>query len=561
MIIRCLIAACAVACFALTTAAQTVPAAKGTASISGRVMLGDRPAVNVQVVVRSPERTMYGGRAVIARTNTDSDGRYRFANLPAGKCAVAPKAPAHIVTGRKAGDFVDYGESLVLEENEAIKDINFNLVRGGVITGRVTDAEGRPVIGETVYAQTYVKHEPDKPGAIGETVERTTDDRGIYRFYGLAVGSYVVSCGRGEASPTTETFSFSLTNAFYQRQYYPASPTLDEAGTIEVASGSEASNIDLHLGKLMRAFRVAGRVVNADGGVPKERSYLSVNPVKGEGPAGSPGFALVEESGEFAVQGLDAGTYEIVVPQTSGDDLTFPKTKIEIVDADLENIVIKAERGLTVKGAVVVENTSSGPLPFRLNELNLYASTTGGEGGESSSSGARIAPDGSFSIGGLRPGRFRLSTYSILPGIYPRSVERSGVPQTGVLDAVPTDPPVPSSIVLSAELPVNDLTVRIAYGNCQVRGTVALADGTLPAAASVNISYRRNAGSEREDSISPDARGRFILRGLLPGEYIFTVTAYDRENHGWSGTATATVRNDADNTVTVTIAPATGSED
>ena len=42
------------------------------------------------------------------------------------------------------------GRVLNLSANEAVEGIDFKLTRGGVITGRITDADGRPVIEERI---------------------------------------------------------------------------------------------------------------------------------------------------------------------------------------------------------------------------------------------------------------------------------------------------------------------------------------------------------------------------------------------------------------------------
>ena len=40
--------------------------------------------------------------------------------------------------------------SVVVSEGEQVEDVNLLLVPGGVITGKITDSEGEPVIGQAV---------------------------------------------------------------------------------------------------------------------------------------------------------------------------------------------------------------------------------------------------------------------------------------------------------------------------------------------------------------------------------------------------------------------------
>ena len=75
------------------------------------------------------------------KATTDHDGFYRIANVPPGSYEVAPSAPAFRATSDN-----QRAKTVVVGEDENVEGINFSLVRGGVITGKVTDADGRPVI-------------------------------------------------------------------------------------------------------------------------------------------------------------------------------------------------------------------------------------------------------------------------------------------------------------------------------------------------------------------------------------------------------------------------------
>ena len=78
---------------------------------------------------------------------------------------------------------------MVVGEDENVEDINFSLVRGGVITGKVTDADGHPVILQQVSlfpADAFASNAPNNHNVqIFPSSNVQTDDRGIYRMYGL----------------------------------------------------------------------------------------------------------------------------------------------------------------------------------------------------------------------------------------------------------------------------------------------------------------------------------------------------------------------------------------
>src|SRR5689334_10750394 len=134
-------------CFAQTFLAQTTakqpPAKTARGSVSGRITIKDKPAPGVMVGLRrfdglNPFEQMPSAL-------TDQDGVYHITNVAAGSYHVVPTAPAYVSPN---SDYIV--QPVVVNEDENIENINFSLIRGGVITGKVTDADGRPVIQTTV---------------------------------------------------------------------------------------------------------------------------------------------------------------------------------------------------------------------------------------------------------------------------------------------------------------------------------------------------------------------------------------------------------------------------
>jgi hypothetical protein len=119
------------------TLAQT-PQKQGTGVITGRVTLRGKAMTGIGVVLFADERTPQ--RKAISKAETDYEGRYRLSNVPAGRYTVVAIAPAHV--GPNEGSNGDPGKTITIAEGETVEEIDFALVRGGVITGRVTDADG-----------------------------------------------------------------------------------------------------------------------------------------------------------------------------------------------------------------------------------------------------------------------------------------------------------------------------------------------------------------------------------------------------------------------------------
>lgn len=121
---------------------ETTKSARG--SISGRVTIKGKGVFGVAVALRKFEQGNSTER--IPRAITDQDGFYRLTNVAPGTYEVSPSAPAFVPSDLG----FQRGKNVLVGEDENVENINFTLVRGGVITGKVTDADGHPVIQQQV---------------------------------------------------------------------------------------------------------------------------------------------------------------------------------------------------------------------------------------------------------------------------------------------------------------------------------------------------------------------------------------------------------------------------
>ncbi len=126
-----------------------------TGSISGRVTVAGKPASGIPIAAFSMQSL--GRRSpAAAQTASDQEGKYQLLGLAAGQYQITPQAPQFADTeaaNDSNGFFVGSSKSILLANGEQIDNIDLKLARGGVITGRVTDAEGKPVINENVALQ------------------------------------------------------------------------------------------------------------------------------------------------------------------------------------------------------------------------------------------------------------------------------------------------------------------------------------------------------------------------------------------------------------------------
>src|SRR5215203_1369176 len=113
-------------------------------SLSGRVIVKDKGLAGVAVGVRKGE--VGGSTEPFQRAFTDQDGFYHFNKLLPGTYNVTVSTPAFVLVNLNESVF----KTVLIGEDENVDELNFTLVRGGVITGRVTDADGNAVIAQQV---------------------------------------------------------------------------------------------------------------------------------------------------------------------------------------------------------------------------------------------------------------------------------------------------------------------------------------------------------------------------------------------------------------------------
>src|SRR5262245_43891189 len=218
----------------LLTAGFIISNAQQGGTITGRVVNDEGAGMpNVTVVI---SRVQAGRRAASPRGNTevitDKDGNFRGAGLSPGLYAVDVSRVKEYVmrplTAAESGErrYYRVGDSVTI-----------TLMKGGVSTGRVANPDGQPMVGAEVSATMVRDAEGYSVRDAPEGEPRMTDDRGIYRIYGLLPGSYIV----GTSGSIVESFSPYAGSAM---TYHPSS-THDTAAEVAVASGAEAGGVDI----------------------------------------------------------------------------------------------------------------------------------------------------------------------------------------------------------------------------------------------------------------------------------------------------------------------------
>jgi 5-hydroxyisourate hydrolase-like protein (transthyretin family) len=454
----------------------------------------------------------------VQRATTDQDGYYRIANVPAGAYEVSPSAPSFVPAEMKQVRV----KNVLVTEDENIDNINFSLVRGGVITGRVTDADGRPIIQQGVFiyrTDTFERQQQTPQQPVFVTTSAPTDDRGIYRVFGLASGRYKVAAG---LSDDIFNSSFSGGRSTYKQVFHPDVTDQAKATVIEVGEGTEAANVDITLGRAMQTFSVAGRLVDGEKGLPAPNIRLGLQRHVGQRLDFVSTSTSTNAQGDFVVEGLIPGKYALFLFQNPTGGMRLESLTFDIIDQDLSGLTVKLVQGASVTGVVILE-TENKPAQAKLSELQLraYVVNPAGGGGVGSFASSPIAPDGSFRLAGLPGGRLNMAIGSVASPFPPTGFNIARIEREGVV--------VPQNFEIKDGEQLTGVRVVLVYGAATLRGVVTFENGTLPEGGRIFI--RLVKPGENVSNLRPpqvDARGHFMAEGLPPGTYEVQASAVGR---------------------------------
>src|SRR5262247_2382183 len=124
--------------------AQTAESKAGTAAVSGRVTLKGEPSRGVTVILQAQNQNVSNA----PRARTDENGRFNFTGVAAGRYSVSALAPGYASPNDTSRSLL--GKALNVAEGEKVDNVDFEIKHGGVISGRITDWRGRPVVEETI---------------------------------------------------------------------------------------------------------------------------------------------------------------------------------------------------------------------------------------------------------------------------------------------------------------------------------------------------------------------------------------------------------------------------
>jgi len=490
-----------------------------TGAITGRVVdSGGDPL---------PGAVVFAGSVGSARRSqsakADKNGDFKIEGLPPGVYRVSPIMSGYataIQFGFNSQAFYRIGDSVTL-----------TMHRGGVITGKVTGPKG-PLIALGVIA-IRVRDEAGKPLPVPSIWrERSTDDRGIYRIYGLPPGSYLVVAAKprlGMVAPTAYDYDTPT--------YFPSSPR-DTASEIALREGEEVTADIQYRAEPGHAIsgQVSGVVETQDF---RASATISLVDVRDRSAVVST-FANSNTNFGFAFTGVPAGEYELFAYQflQTRDEFRSAPRRVTIRGRDVSGVTLTLIKQAAIEGRLVFETDAKNGCGKRRETAEQETMVFGrrhepdkkNDGENRAAAEVSIASanhvsadvgdaSGKFALRNLPPGSYQIDPRAPASGWYLRSISTS---QTrNALSR--TAPAASESITVRAVEKVSGVTVTFTEGAAIVRGRVMPAEGPrLPLLRVYLVPAEKDGVTNMlryfETAVADD--GSFTIGNVAPGEYL-----------------------------------------
>ena len=537
------------------------PRPAGTASIAGRVLRENAGVARVAVTLDASD-----GRGQ-RQTLTDDEGLFQFERLPAGRFLLTAWKPGWVPSyygsprpGRPPG------APIAVADGARVTDIRIPLVRGGVIAGTIVDSAGRPLarqfpilLEERLVGNRRMIGRVRFPLDAG-FFERSTDDRGEFRLFGLPPGTYYVmvepSISSGARFTTTDEVRWASQPAGasaapplgavagYAPLFYPGTMDPSAAQGIVIGAGEVKEGLTFRVSHAPVA-RLTGVVQRPDS-TPAAATTVTMRSREIRAVIEGAGFrATTGPDGRFMIPGVAPGEYLLSVRAASVVASAPPPGEraasapvydlwggraVVVAGQDIENVSIALAPAASLSGRLVFDGTTAKP-PADLSEIRLRFIATdelaqaqgGGAGGTASLILATVQPDGTFRAVGLPPDRY--SVTASWPGM------RSGDGTSGWwLTTVHIDNrdlgDAPIDVRANAEVTGIAIGFRDRIG--AIEGLLSDAAGR-PAPEYFVVAFSADRASWTTTSrrfvapVRPGTDGRYRVNGLLPGDYYLAV--------------------------------------
>ena len=456
-------------------------------SVSGRVTR-DSDGTGISGASVTAYTVTNGSWSFVKSATTDASGNYTISKLTGGNIYLLASSSSYQRKYYNNATSQSQATAVKVVAGATTSGVNFSLLLGGSITGRVTRAsDGAPISQLMIYAYDATWNPYNSA---------MTDSNGNYSMSGLPSGSFYIGLSPYSLSPTT-----------YAPKYYPNSGTRGDALRVAVLQGVTTPNIDL---QLAQGRSISGRVVReSDGsgisGVSVSASYTDDH----AGWRSSQNVnATTDSQGYYALQNLSPRKYVVSTSNSQGyvDEIynnaaaTVAATPVEVLaDADTTNIDFSLAQGGFITGKVTVDSSTgagvsqSSVIVYDTNWDEISIRTTDSSG--------------NYRIGALKPGNYYV-------GMSGSSLLQSEVSDKYYNDSVIRSGATPVTVAPNGE--TSNINFIIPSGG-SVSGKVVRSLDQTPISG-VMVKAWDNGWKQIKSAITDDS-GNYQITGLAPGKY------------------------------------------
>ena len=532
--------------------------AAGTASLSGRVMTSDE--VGTPVRGATVALTEVAGRTPSQTADSDDSGTFVFASLPAGRYDISAIKPGYLKSSYGATRPERAGTPVALTDGQHVTTVTLKMWRGGVITGLLVDPKGQPLPGAAISVRRFQFVNGTRTMAATASGSTTTDDRGIYRIFGLPPGEYAVLStfagegrdgtpltpaahqvtaeevqralrgdgqGRGAAASTPVSATPPPPALGYAPVFYPGTTVAVDAAVVRLNAGEERRGVDF-AAQFAAIANVSGTIAPPDG---RTIANLQVNvtlTARSE-PAGLvlTRSAVMNADGTFTIGGVTPGQYTLTAqaaPRVNDPARAvgwWASTSVSVDGRAVSGVSLMLEPGVTVTGRVAFDGASPPAADTAIVRVRLTPAR--GDQGAADVRSAPATPERTFTIAGVAPGEYVLSA-SLIPRSTPIAGWTFKSASAGGRDL--TDLP----LAIAAGTGVNNVVVSFTDRPTEISGVIEDAKGRpapeyLVVALPVNRAlWTASANVKRIQYVRPATDGTFTIRGLPAGDYALAST-------------------------------------
>lgn len=327
-------------------------------------------------------------QAFSQRAVTDASGRFSFEAGGAVNGSLQVSRAGYYSENNLDRAFVVVGNDST--------NMTVRLLPANVITGRVLTSDGEPIPGITVEA---VKMEiANGRREFRESyANATTDDRGEYRLWNIAPGSYYVKAA-GRASMNmfvAGNAAFGLLEEAYVPVYYPSAISRQDAQLIPLKGGQNV-NASFSL-EARAAYQIRGKIAN----LPHQRA-LGIRLLRtGDPLANRTAVNVAAET--FQVADVIPGSYTLQIYTSDALPKMAAEVPVTVENRDLTGVSVALAPGVDLHGTIENAAGFQGEPLVHLHRLD-----------EGAPPGTQVDPfpmpeQGGFSVRGLLPGRYEVS--------------------------------------------------------------------------------------------------------------------------------------------------------